>query len=87
MEWIRIPGVLQRFSATYLVTALVHFPFEKMAAKVCLRKLSTTAYTYRLCVLAVGRTSPLESSEGFPILTLNVFLIIDARDLELMVVC
>lgn len=39
------------------------------------------------CVLAVGRTSPLESSEGFPILTLNVFLIIDARDLELMVVC
>lgn len=30
---IRIPGVLQRFSATYLVTALVFFPSAKMATK------------------------------------------------------
>lgn len=33
MEWIRIPGVLQRFSVTYLVTALVHFAFAKRSYK------------------------------------------------------
>lgn len=29
MEKLRIPGVLQRFSLTYLVIALVHFCFHR----------------------------------------------------------
>lgn len=38
---MRIPGVLQRFSFTYLVIALIHYPFARHAAKQ-VRLLQTT---------------------------------------------